>query len=44
MYYQNLPYMPEIVKYKVISKHHDGLLIGHFGIKKTKELLAKKYF
>lgn len=36
--------MLEIFSYKVISRYHSDLLAGYFKIKKTKELVAKKYF
>ena len=42
--HQGLPYVSEIIWTKVISKHHDNLLAGHFGIKKTQELVARKYY
>ncbi len=42
--YQGLPYLPEIIRYEILSKHHDDLLAGHFGIDKTRELVARKYF
>ena len=29
---------------ELISRHHDDLLAGHFGIEKTCKLLAKKYY
>ena len=29
---------------ELISRHHDNPLAGHFGIKKTRELLVKKYY
>ena len=29
---------------EVISHHHDNSLDGHFGIKKTRKLLAQKYY
>lgn len=32
------------MRHKVISKHHNNLLVGHYGIEKTRELVAKKYF
>ena len=28
---------------KLISKHHNNLLAGHFNIKKTHKLVAQKY-
>ena len=33
--YQRLPYVPEIIYSKVISRHHNDALAGHFGIDKT---------
>ena len=42
--YQGLPYVPEIIRSKVISRHHDDPLAGHFGIDKTRELAGRKYY
>ena len=42
--YQGLPYVPEIIRSKVISCHHNHPLAGHFGIDKTKELVGRKYY
>ena len=42
--YQELPYVPEIIRSEVISRHHDDLLAGHFGIDKTRELVGRKYY
>ncbi len=42
--HQGLPYVPEIVKTELISKHHDDPLAGDFGIDKTQELIARKYY
>ena len=42
--YQGLPYVPEIIRSKVISCHHDDLLVRHFGIDKTRELVGRKYY
>ena len=42
--YQGLPYVPEIIRYKVISYHYDDLLAEHFGIDKTRELIGWKYY
>ncbi len=36
--------MPEIVKTKLISRHHDDPLVNHFRIDKTQELIARKYY
>ena len=42
--YQELPYVPEIIRSEVISRHHNDLLVGHFGIDKTRELVGRKYY
>ena len=42
--YQGLPYVPEIIRSKVISHHHDDPLAGYFGIDKTRELVGRKYY
>ena len=44
LHYQGLPYVPEIIRTELISRHHDDPLAGHFGIKKTRELIAQKYY
>ena len=44
LYYQGLPYIPEIIRTELISRHHDDPLAGHFGIEKTRELIARKYY
>ena len=36
--------MPKAIRIKLISRHHDNLLAGHFGIEKTYKLLARKYY
>ncbi len=43
LYYQGLPYIPKIIRSKLMSKHHDDPLVGHFGIEKTWKLIARKY-
>ena len=40
LHYQGLPYVPEIIQTELISRHHNDLLAGHFGIKKIRELIA----
>ena len=42
--YRQLPYVLEIIRSEVISRHHDNPLVGHFGIDKTKELVGRKYY
>ena len=44
LHYQGLPYVPELIRTELISQHHDDLLASHFGIEKTRELIARKYY
>lgn len=44
LYYQGLPYVPEIIQSELISQHHNNPLTGHFRIEKIRELMAQKYF
>ena len=44
LHHQGLPYVPEIIRTELISRHHDNSLAGHFGIEKTRELIARKYY
>ena len=44
LHHQGLPYVPEIIRTELISKHHNNPLAGHFGIKKTRELFSRKYY
>ena len=44
LHYQGLFYVPEIIRTKLISKHHDDPLTGYFDIEKTHELVARKYY
>lgn len=40
--YQSLQYVLPIICTELISWHHDDLLVGHFKIEKTKELIGEK--
>ena len=44
LHHQGLRYVPEILRTELISRHHDDPLASHFGIKKTQELVARKYY
>ncbi len=44
LHHQGLPYVPESVRTKLISRHHDDPLAGHFRIDQTRELIARKYY
>ena len=44
LHHQGLPYIPEIIRTELISRHHDNPLAGYFGIEKTRELVARKYY
>ena len=41
---EGLLYLPEIIWTEIISTHHDDLLAGYFGVEKTRELVAQKYY
>ncbi len=34
-HYQGLFYVPKVIRLELINRHHNNLLVGHFGIKKT---------
>ena len=42
--HQGLPFVSEIIQTELISRHHDNLLVRHFGINKTRELISRKYY
>ncbi len=44
LHYQGLPYVPKVIRSELISRHQDDPLVGHFGIEKTRELIARKYY
>ena len=44
LYHQGLSFVLEAIQTELISRYHNDLLAGHFDIKKTCELLARKYF
>ena len=44
LYYPSILYIPKNIRSELISRHHNNLFTGHFGIKKTWELIAKKYY
>ena len=44
LHHQGLSYVPEIIRTQLINRHHDDPLAGHFGIEKTRELIARKYY
>ena len=44
LHYQSLPYVSEIIRTKLICRHHNNPMAGHFGIEKTHELIARKYY
>ena len=44
LHHQSLPFVPKAIRTELISRHHNDPLAGHFGIEKTRELLARKYY
>lgn len=44
LHHQGLLFEPKAIRIELISRYYDDPLFGYFGIKKTRELLARKYF
>ena len=44
LHHQGLPYVPEIIRTELISRHYNEPLAAHFEIKKTQELISRKYY
>ena len=44
LHHQGLSFVSEAIQIELISRHHDDPLAGHFGMEKTCELLARKYY
>ncbi len=44
LHYQDLPYIPKVIRLELISRHHNNPLACYFGIEKTRKLIAKKYY
>ena len=44
LYYEDRPYLPKIIKTKIISRDYHDPLAGHFGVEKTIQLIARKYY
>lgn len=44
LYYQDILYILKIIQSKFISRHHNDLLAGYFGIEKSRDLVTRKYF
>ena len=44
LHHQGLPYVPEIIQTELISRYHNDPLAVYFRIKKTQELLFRKYY
>ena len=34
----------EIIRIELINRHHNDPLVGHFGIKKIRKLVTRKYY
>ena len=45
LYRDNALFVPDdtATKAEIIRRHHDDLMAGHFGVRKTSELIARKY-
>ena len=44
MHHQSLLIVPKVIQMELISCQDNNFLVGYFDIKKTRELLAQKYY
>lgn len=44
LHYQDLPYIPKIIYFKLINKYYNISLVGYFDIKKIQELIIQNYY
>ena len=44
LHHPGLPYVPEIIRTELISRHHNDPLASYFGIEKIQELVTRKYY
>ena len=44
LYYQGFPYVSKVIYSKLINRYHNNHFVDDFSIKKTQELIAKKYY
>lgn len=44
LHYQGLLFISKIIWIKLINRHYNNPLAGHFDINKTKELISRKYY
>ena len=44
LHHPGLPYNLEIIRTRLISRHHDHPLAGYFGIEKIRKLVARNYY
>ncbi len=42
--FDNLIYVPKSLRTRVLELHHDSISAGHFGIKKTSELISRNFW
>lgn len=44
LYYQGLLYVLKVIGLELIIRHCNNLLAGHYGIEKTRELIARMFY
>ena len=44
LHYQSFLYLPKVIYSELISRHHNNLFVGYYSIKKTRELISRKYY
>ena len=42
--FNNLIYVPGSLRTRILELHHDSISVGHFGIKKTTELISRNFW
>ena len=40
LHHEGLLFVLEAIRIELISRHYDNLLVGHFGIEKTRKLIG----
>ena len=44
LHFKGLPYITKFICSELISRHHINFFTDHFGIEKTLDLIARKYY
>ena len=44
LYYQGLPFLPQIIQTELIGRYHNDSLASYFGINKIREFIGRNYY